>query len=72
MQWWAIPVTAIVSFILLGLEEVGKELENPFLYGVNDLSVNALCQKIATDVESIANFASEDLVSLNQNEYVST
>ena len=65
MQWWAIPVTAIVSFILLGLEEVGKELENPFLYGVNDLPVNALCQNIATDVETIANFASEDFVSLN-------
>ena len=71
MHWWAIPVTAIVSFILLGLEEVGKELENPFLYGVNDLPVNALCQNIATDVESIASFASEDFVSLTQDEYVS-
>ena len=71
MHWWAIPVTAIVSFILLGLEEVGKELENPFLYGVNDLPVNDLCQNIATDVESIASFASEDLVSLTQDKYVS-
>lgn len=52
-------------------EEVGKELENPFLYGVNDLPVNALCQNIATDVESIASFASEDFVSLTQDEYVS-
>ena len=56
MQWWAIPVTAVVSFILLGLEEVGKELENPFLYGKNDLPVNDLCRNIATDVDSIANF----------------
>ena len=71
MHWWAIPVTAIVSFILLGLEEVGKELENPFLYGVNDLPVNDLCQNIATDVETIANFTSEDFVSLTQDEYVS-
>ena len=71
MHWWAIPVTAIVSFILLGLEEVGKELENPFLYGVNDLPVNALCQNIATDVETIASFTSEDFVSLTHKEYVS-
>ncbi|HEY9769444.1 MAG TPA: bestrophin family ion channel [Coleofasciculaceae cyanobacterium] len=56
MGWWAIPVVAIVSFILLGLEEVGKELENPFLYGVNDLPVNDLCNKIINDVESIAIF----------------
>ena len=70
MHWWAIPVTAIVSFILLGLEEVGKELENPFLYGVNDLPVNDLCQNIATDVESIASFASEDFVSLAEDKHV--
>ena len=70
MQWWAIPVTAIVSFILLGLEEVGKELENPFLYGVNDLPVDDLCQNIIADVEIIASFASEDSISLKQDEYV--
>ena len=56
MHWWAIPVTAVVSFILLGLEEVGKELENPFLYGKNDLPVNSLCHNIARDVDSISNF----------------
>ena len=72
MQWWAIPVTAIVSFILLGLEEVGKELENPFLYGVNDLPVDDLCQNIIADIEIIASFASEDSISLKQDEYVAT
>jgi putative membrane protein len=70
MHWWAIPVTAIVSFILLGLEEVGKELENPFLYRVNDLPVNDLCQNIAIDVESIASFASEDFVALTGDKHV--
>lgn len=63
MHWWAVPVTAIVSFILLGLEEVGKELENPFLYGKNDLPVNSLCRNIAADVDSIANFALQDYSS---------
>ena len=70
MQWWAIPITAVVSFILLGLEEVGKELENPFLYSVNDLPVNELCQNIAADVESIASFSSNDLVSLTKDESI--
>ena len=66
MQWWAIPITAVVSFILLGLEEVGKELENPFLYGKNDLPVNALCDNIATDVDSIANFIPSESGNLSK------
>ena len=69
MQWWAIPITAVVSFILLGLEEVGKELENPFLYGANDLPVDSLCQNIAADVDTIANFNSVNFMSLTQDEY---
>lgn len=62
MEWWAIPVVAIVSFILLGLEEVGKELENPFLYGVNDLPIDNIANNIIGDVESIANFSSEETI----------
>ncbi len=54
MQWWTIPVVAIISFILLGLEQVGKELENPFLYGKNDIPIDKLCANVATDVETIA------------------
>ena len=71
MGWWAIPVVAIVSFILLGLEEVGKELENPFRYGVNNLPVNDLCNKIVNDVENIANFSSEEFEPLMSRKYAS-
>lgn len=68
MEWWAIPVVAIVSFILLGLEELGKELENPFLYDFSDLPVNVLCDDIAGDVESIANFFEEKCLSPLKND----
>jgi putative membrane protein len=68
MQWCAIPIVAIISFILLGLEQVGKELENPFLYGVNDLPMDLLSQNIIGDVESIANFSSEELLPLISKE----
>ncbi|WP_019506548.1 bestrophin family protein [Pleurocapsa sp. PCC 7319] len=71
MGWWTLPVVAIVSFILLGLEEVGNELENPFLYGVNDLPVDNLCNSIISDVESIANFSSEEFSSLRTKDCVS-
>lgn len=68
MQWSAIPIVAVISFILLGIEEVGKELENPFLYSVNDLPMDLLCQNIMGDVESIANFSSEKLSPLKSKE----
>jgi ion channel-forming bestrophin family protein len=68
MEWWAIPVVAIVSFILLGIEELGNELENPFQYDANDLPVNALCNNIVVDVESIANFSEAKFSSLLQDD----
>ena len=68
MQWWAIPVVAIVSFILLGIEEVGKELENPFLYGANDLPVDHLCNNITGDIETVVNFSAEPVWQLTEKE----
>jgi len=50
---WAIPMVAIVSFILLGLEEVGRELENPFGHDANDLPINDICQTIANNVNEV-------------------
>jgi ion channel-forming bestrophin family protein len=66
--WWAILVVAVVSFALLGIEQLGNELENPFQYDVNDLPVNTLCNDLADDVASIANFSSEKFLSLLQND----
>jgi ion channel-forming bestrophin family protein len=52
LAWWAIPITAIVSFLLLGVEEVGRELENPFGYNANDLPLDDICNTILSNVES--------------------
>lgn len=71
MGWWTLPVVAIVSFILLGLEEVGNELENPFIYGVNDLPVDTICNNIIVDIETIANFSAEEFRPLISKDHVS-
>lgn len=52
LGWWAIPIMAFVSFLLMGVEEVGRQLENPFGYDVNDLPLDALCTTIASNVET--------------------
>lgn len=66
MQWLTVPIVAIVSFILLGVEEVGKEIENPFLQGINDLPVDTIAQNVIRDLNTIANFSSDKLTPLKE------
>jgi putative membrane protein len=52
LGWWSLPIVMVVSFVLMGVEEVGRELENPFGYGLNDLPLNDICDGIVAAVES--------------------
>ncbi|WP_254217332.1 bestrophin family protein [Synechococcus sp. CCY 9618] len=52
IAWWSIPMMAFISFLLLGVEEVGRELENPFGYHANDLPLDDICSAIINNVES--------------------
>jgi ion channel-forming bestrophin family protein len=52
LTWWAIPIMVVVTFLLFGVEEVGRELENPFGYNVNDLPLDDICNTIVSNVES--------------------
>ncbi|MBD2480539.1 bestrophin family protein [Planktothrix sp. FACHB-1365] len=49
-------VVAIISFTLLGIEEIARQIENPFGYDENDLQLDAICQAMLKNIE--------DLVSL--------
>lgn len=58
LGWWTGLIVAIISFILLGVEEVSHELENPFGEDINDLPLNDMCETISQNVETvIATFA---------------
>jgi len=39
--WGTIPAIGIAAFCLLGILEIGREIENPFGYDFNDLVNNA-------------------------------
>ncbi len=30
LKWWTVPVIAVISIVLFGIEDIGSELENPF------------------------------------------
>jgi putative membrane protein len=44
---------AIIAFALLGIEEIGLEIENPFGYDDNDLPLDAQSQELRDDIEEI-------------------
>jgi len=41
----------LVSFILMGVEQIGNEIENPFGHDFNDLPIDAICEGITANVE---------------------
>ena len=44
---------ALISFALLGLEEISSEIENPFGYDDNDLPLDVSCDLLLQDVEDL-------------------
>ena len=53
---WATGLfVSLISFTLLGIEEIGLEIENPFGYDSNDLPLDAICNTIKDDIEEFIN-----------------
>ncbi len=50
MGWLTPAATAIVSWGLLGIEEIGVEIEDPFGYDANDLPLDTIGETISSDV----------------------
>ncbi|KAJ3341402.1 hypothetical protein HDU83_006618 [Entophlyctis luteolus] len=46
LGWAAIPVVTIASFVLLGIESLSNEIEQPFGYDASDLDLNVYCNEL--------------------------
>lgn len=57
LQWLTGLVVGLISFTLLGIEEIGIEIENPFGYDANDLPLDRICTTMRRNLE--------DLMTLN-------
>ena len=53
LDWVAIPGTIIAGYIILGLAQIGRELENPFGMDVNDLPLDQYCSELANDIDAL-------------------
>ena len=60
LNWWTGPIVTILSFVVLGIEEIGTEIENPFGDDANDLPLEEFCTMILNNIE--------DLITLNTEE----
>lgn len=62
LTWWTGPIMAFITIILLGIDEIGAEIEEPFGTDPNDLPLNVICNTMLRNVEElIANAPSSAL-----------
>lgn len=52
-HWWTIPLTAILSYFMIGLEVVAEHVEEPFGYDEDDLDLDGLCKTIERTVDEL-------------------
>jgi putative membrane protein len=52
--WLAVVATAGIAYTFLGIEEIGVEIEDPFGHDLNDLALEDLCAKIATNLLALS------------------
>lgn len=53
MGWYTAPLTALISFTLFGIEEIGNQIEDPFGRDPNDLPLDSFCQVMLRNIEDI-------------------
>jgi ion channel-forming bestrophin family protein len=53
LQWLAVPAIGAIALILLGINEIGVEIEDPFGDDPNDLPVDTICENIQKNVTEI-------------------
>jgi ion channel-forming bestrophin family protein len=55
LTWWTGPILAIISFVLLGIDEIGAEIEEPFGHDPNDLPLDVICNTMLRNIEDLIN-----------------
>ena len=51
--WWSVPVVTLVFYILVSVELIAEEIEDPFGVDENDLPLDGLCETIQGNAEEI-------------------
>ena len=52
-EYWSIPISLFVLYILVSLELLAEEIEDPFGEDTNDLPVDNICATIKKNLREI-------------------
>jgi ion channel-forming bestrophin family protein len=53
LGWFSIPVVLVISYAVMGIEEIGLEIENPFGTDHNDLPLDTICVGIKANLDDL-------------------
>jgi ion channel-forming bestrophin family protein len=53
LTWWTGPILAFLSSILLGIDEIGAEIEEPFGHDPNDLPLDVICKTMLRNIDDL-------------------
>lgn len=63
LGWMTAPIVALISFTLLGIEEIGIQIEDPFGHDANDLPLDNICNTMIRNIEDLVLVSSDKLDS---------
>jgi putative membrane protein len=52
-DWWTLPVMALITYFMLGVEMIAEEIEDPFGDHEDDLKLDDICRAIEASVREI-------------------
>ena len=58
LHWLTVPAVGVITFSLLGIEEIGLEIENPFGHDPNDLPLEKFCNILQNDIAELIEYES--------------
>ncbi len=70
LTWWTGPILGFISFILLGIDEIGSEIEEPFGHDPNDLPLDVICNTMYRNVEDLIKTSSAPIMLLKASDHV--
>ena len=53
MVWLAIPLSLLISWMYVSLDQVGESTENPFEGGANDVPITHMCEQVELDLREV-------------------
>lgn len=53
LNWWTPLIVGLISFILLGIEEIGNQIEDPFGKDGNDLPLDDICDGVVKNIQNL-------------------